>query len=760
MKVFFSIFLCFVLSYNTQAQLANGTTAPNWTMSDLNGNSHTLYDYLNNGKAVVLDFSAAYCSTCWGYHNSHALENFYNSRGPNATNYQANVFFIEPIANNTTGCLHGPSGGGMPFQACSGGSAGNWIAGTPYPIIDNSSQNGAYSVNYYPMVYMVCPNKTTHLVGTQTAAQLDNSMQTLCGITPGGATASPLSYQYSNVTNNPCFGDKKGSITIIPNGGTAPYSYQWSNGASSATINNLSAGAYKATITDSQNKTLITNQLTIAEGSQIAAALTVNKYEKCGNAGSINLNASGGSGTFSYQWSNNATTKNLTNLTNTATYSLTVTDALGCKLVKNAIAIDGFDNQPTTNISNTLTLNCDVKSAALNGTVSPASNNYTYGWTSSNGTILSQTNNSANVNASGIYTYKVSDNLSKCFATATTTVVENLTKPTISFSANADKILHCNKKEITISPMISDAGNAPTYNWTSANGGVFVGTQTTAMAKINNAGIFQLEVKNNVSACKSVNSITILQAAKPVLGLFQTGDIKCFGDKNATLTSNTGATQTPISYLWSNNATTANLEKQAAGNYALTVTDAYGCTIAATLIVTQPQPLILKVAQITKATGTSSNGSIDMAIAGGIKPYTFSWKKDGVKLSNNSEDLTNISSGTYEVVVTDVNNCNISSEKIILQSTTTAVEDINGLITYKFYPNPTNNILNVFLQTSENQLIIAQLVDVYGKVIERKPVSLTAIFQEQFDLISLPNAVYFLHLQVGEKKIVEKILKN
>jgi hypothetical protein len=132
MKKISSLFILMMSFFAMQAQLANGTTAPDFTLSDINGTSHNLYDKLNAGKAVVLDFSAAYCSTCWAYHNSNALKTFYNSRGPNSSNYQANVFFVEMLASNTTGCLYGSGGGGMPYQACTGSStAGNWVAGTP-----------------------------------------------------------------------------------------------------------------------------------------------------------------------------------------------------------------------------------------------------------------------------------------------------------------------------------------------------------------------------------------------------------------------------------------------------------------------------------------------------------------------------------------------------------------------------------------------------------------------------------------------------
>jgi peroxiredoxin len=81
MKKLFTL-LFVVMSFATaKAQLADGSIAPDWTMTDINGQSHTLYNYLDSGYVVFLDFSATWCPPCWSYHNGHAFRDLYNQYG-------------------------------------------------------------------------------------------------------------------------------------------------------------------------------------------------------------------------------------------------------------------------------------------------------------------------------------------------------------------------------------------------------------------------------------------------------------------------------------------------------------------------------------------------------------------------------------------------------------------------------------------------------------------------------------------------------
>lgn len=215
-----------------QAQMTAGCIAPDFVANDLNGTQWHLYDILATGKPVYIDVSATWCGPCWNYHNSGALENLYNSYGPQGTN-ELMVFFIEGDDNTTNADLHGT---GTNTQ-------GDWVTGTPYPIIDNGTIANDLEISYFPTIYLICPDRVIREVGQLTTAQL-YAQRTTCPVS-NVANANDAGITNSNACLNPSLASCTGvdiacrlanygtspltSATLtLTVGGTAQQTIQWS----------------------------------------------------------------------------------------------------------------------------------------------------------------------------------------------------------------------------------------------------------------------------------------------------------------------------------------------------------------------------------------------------------------------------------------------------------------------------------------------------------------------------------------------------
>lgn len=459
-----------------------------------------------------------------------------------------------------------------------------------------------------------------------------------------------------------CFGSANGQITTQTQGGTGPYTYNWSAGQTGANLINRPAGDYTATVTDANGCTQVL-QSTITQPAEILlAAAPKDVLCKGQSNGEISLVAQGGTPGYNITWSGPANYTGAGSTLNNlfaGLYIATVTDAAGCVKTYNTAV-----NEPATELSLVLPAIADtICFLASDGTATVLANGgtppYSYFW-NVNGT------NTATVSglSSAEYAVTVTD-ANNCPASAQTFIFQ---KGELFGYAEA-RNPSCNAGSDGIGIVTGvfyaiDSANVNAFNYTWNT----VPPQNTRIATGLKATQTYTVTITDAQGCVDEQSITVGNPEQLEARILAHEDVKCFGDNTGWASANGYGGRTPYTYFWATGGVgqaDSLAQNLSAGAYSVTVTDANNCPATASVTVLEPEALSIELLSTHVKCFGESSGAIVARPSGGVAPYQYLWQNGQTTL-----EATGVPAGLFNITLTDQNGCILTDSTLILQPAT------------------------------------------------------------------------------------------
>lgn len=453
------------------------------------------------------------------------------------------------------------------------------------------------------------------------------------------AQPEPIEFDIAGITSPSCYGETNGSLDIWVLGGTQPYEFLWSNGDITEDIQQISAGDYQVTITDAHGCTYESTTITVNEPDLLSFIITTLQPPTCNNLtdGLIDVDISGGTPPYQFNWSNGANTEVINNL-GEGIYNLTLTDSNNCELkisnlqliAPSVITIDAdfIQNSFCEGVAD------GVIEVSISGGTSP----YFYNW--NNGASIEDLNNIE----AGDYQLTVTDFNGCTVESLVFSITENN-----SFEANPDVIndVSCYSNSNGSIYISMSGGLFPfSFNWNN-------GDQTEDIENLPPGNYFATITDAN--GCISYTDTFFISEPEPLfVDVISVESPNCNGFENGSIEVQvTGGTGNYL-YSWNNGASTEDLSNVPSGLYQLTVLDGNNCVASSEIIeIAEPEIIAISLDSIVNVGCLGvDEGSIEIAVSGGVAPYIFEWST-----GDTTQNLFGITAGYYSLSVTDDNGC-------------------------------------------------------------------------------------------------------
>lgn len=518
--------------------------------------------------------------------------------------------------------------------------------------INASGGTGTLVYNWSTTPAQTTATATNLEPGTYTVTVTDDNSCQYTDVATVGANTVLIATAVA--TDISCNGAGDGEVLATPivtsgvdNGG---YNFAWSPSGTGATISSLTPNTYTVTITDANGCTAVA-QDDVIEPAVLAVTTTItNESCSAGNDGQVMTTVTGGTGAYTYIWSNIETSEDITGLLG-GTYTVTVSDANSCTATAEGTV--GSPTGPTINSLDAVDVLCatdtngSITANAVQGTDPIAS----YLWSNA---ATTATNSNL---APGTYTVTVTDT-GGCESTASATVnapaalveLSPYTATRASCPGGGDASL-----TLDIGGGLPISATVPySYNWSN---GVNSGQSTSNTITNLTPGNYDITVTDG-NNCTLIIAGAVVPDTPPItLNFSSIQPVSCFAgvpcDGQATVAAS-GGLSTSYAFTWATGETSATATQLCQGFQLVTVTDGF-CSIVDSVEILAP-PIVsvggIATTDVTCFGDTDATATITPT-GGDGGPYTVTWSNGQTGLTATDLDPNIV----YTVSITDGQGC-------------------------------------------------------------------------------------------------------
>ncbi|WP_304233702.1 hypothetical protein [Jiulongibacter sediminis] len=518
----------------------------------------------------------------------------------------------------------------------------------------------------------VSGNSLTAPAGTYTITAIDGNG---CTGTTSVTITEPAAVAPSATPTAALCNGANGSASLSAIGGNGSYTFTSSGGTVSGNTLTAPAGTYTIIATDG-NGCVGTTTVTIAEPAAAAPSATPTAALCNGANGSASLSAVGGNGSYTFT-SSGGTVSGNTLTAPAGTYTITATDGNGCT---GTTAVTITEPAAVTPSATPTAALCNGANGSAS--LSAVGGNGSYTFTSSGGTVSGNTLTAP----AGTYTITATDG-NGCTGTTAVTITE----PAVVAPSATPTAALCNGANGSAS--LSATGGNGSYTFTSSGGTVSGNTLTAP------AGTYTITATDG-NGCTGTTTVTITEPATVVPSATPTAAL-CNGANGSASLSAVGGNGS-YTFTSSGGTVSGNTLTAPAGTYTITATDGNGCIGTTTVTITEPATYVTASADDYILGCFETTGTIVLTVADGTSPYTFDWDNDGTGDFDDSQNLTNVPEGTYNVTVRDANGCETTASADVIFTacpdlTITKDVDLSTIsspenLTYTITVNNTGNV--------------------------------------------------------------------